>query len=156
MATSKPQRGILWTTNMTDWADWFSPGTAPPSMADADWAGELAVEPAIDVGHLARMTLGDRNLEHEVLRLFECQADLLLARMNEAAPAGVATLAHTLGGSARGIGARRVAVIAAALEYAAGTAAETAHLAATVAELGAAVAETRIAIAAMLSVAALE
>ena len=72
----------------------------------------------IDLVHLARMTLGDRSLEREVLRLFDRQSTLLIARMRSAAPAGLATLAHTLKGSARGIGAWRVARAAEALELA--------------------------------------
>ncbi len=73
-------------------------------------------EPAIDVAHLSRMTLGERSLEIQVLELFDRQAELLLARMIEVAPAGVATLAHTMSGSARGIGAWRVAAAAEAVE----------------------------------------
>jgi HPt (histidine-containing phosphotransfer) domain-containing protein len=75
---------------------------------------------AIDRGHLARMTFGDRNLEREVLQLFERQAGLLLARMHTREPAAVATLAHTLKGSASSIGATGVMGAAAAVEQAAG------------------------------------
>ena len=70
----------------------------------------------IDLVHLARTTMGDRSLEREVLQLFDRQSSLLIARMRTAAPAGIATLAHTLKGSARGIGAWRVARAAEALE----------------------------------------
>src|ERR1700744_938674 len=62
---------------------------------------------AIDMEHLAHMTLGERDLEVEVLRLFERQAELLLSRMREVGPEGVAALAHTLSGSAKGVGAWR-------------------------------------------------
>jgi HPt (histidine-containing phosphotransfer) domain-containing protein len=72
----------------------------------------------IDLVHLARTTLGDRSLEREVLQLFDRQSTLLIARMRSAAPGGIATLAHTLKGSARGIGAWRVARAAEALELA--------------------------------------
>jgi HPt (histidine-containing phosphotransfer) domain-containing protein len=72
----------------------------------------------IDLVHLARTTLGDRSLEREVLQLFDRQSTLLIARMRSAAPGGIATLAHTLKGSARGIGAWRVARAAEALEVA--------------------------------------
>ena len=75
----------------------------------------------IDLVHLARMTLGERSLEREVLSLFDRQSTLLLARMRSAAPAGILTLAHTLKGSARGIGAWRVARAAEALEVAEAT-----------------------------------
>jgi HPt (histidine-containing phosphotransfer) domain-containing protein len=72
----------------------------------------------IDLVHLSRTTMGDPGLEREVLRLFDRQSTLLIARMRSAAPAGMATLAHTLKGSARGIGAWRVARAAEALELA--------------------------------------
>src|ERR1043166_4369136 len=72
----------------------------------------------IDLVHLARMTLGDRSLEREVLQLFDRQSALLIARMRNAAPGGVAAIAHTLKGSARGIGAWRVARAAEAVELA--------------------------------------
>jgi len=72
-----------------------------PSLAPADRP--------IDLVHLARTTLGDRSLEREVLQLFDRQSSLLIARMRSAAPAGIAALAHTLKGSARGIGAWRIA-----------------------------------------------
>jgi len=72
----------------------------------------------IDLVHLARTTMGDRSLEREVLQLFDRQAILLIARMRAAAPGGLVMLAHTLKGSARGIGAWRVARAAEALEVA--------------------------------------
>ena len=75
----------------------------------------------IDRGHLSRMTLGERSLEREVLQLFDRQAALLLARMRSAAPGGVVIIAHTMKGSARGIGAWRVARAAEAVELAAST-----------------------------------
>jgi HPt (histidine-containing phosphotransfer) domain-containing protein len=74
------------------------------------------VDQAIDLEHLARMTLGEHTLEREVLMLFDRQAGILLARMWGAAPAAVAAFAHTLKGSARGIGAWRVAEAADAVE----------------------------------------
>jgi HPt (histidine-containing phosphotransfer) domain-containing protein len=82
----------------------------PPAPAEA----------VLDAAHLARMTLGDCSLQQEVLALFNRQAELLLARMHDVAPAGVATLAHTLQGSARGIGAWQVAKAAEAVERVAG------------------------------------
>ena len=82
-----------------------------------------AMPAAIDRSHLARMTFGDRSLEREVLQLFDRQADLLLARMRDREPSSVATLAHTLKGSAASIGATGVVQAAAAVEQA-GNAAE--------------------------------
>ena len=75
---------------------------------------------SIDLAHLARMTLGERGLEAEVLALFDRQAAVLLARMGDSTPAAVAAFAHTLKGSARGIGAWRVAEAADAVEMKAG------------------------------------
>lgn len=72
----------------------------------------------IDLVHLARITFGDRSLEREVLQLFDRQSGILIGRMRTATPAAVATLAHTLKGSARGIGAWRVARAAETLELA--------------------------------------
>ena len=86
-----------------------------PLVPDLPFAGE----PAIDLVHLARMTLGDRSLEREVLQLFDRQADLLVGRLAAADAGAVGALAHTLKGSARGIGAWRVARAAEALEQAA-------------------------------------
>lgn len=74
---------------------------------------EVAV---LDRDHLARMTFGDRSLEREVLKLFDRQSELLLERMRASEPAAIATLAHTLKGSAVGIGATRVAGAAAEVE----------------------------------------
>ncbi|HEX9324624.1 MAG TPA: Hpt domain-containing protein [Xanthobacteraceae bacterium] len=106
-------------------------------------------ERPIDLVHLARMTLGDRALEREVLQLFDRQAGMLVVRMQQGARAGVCAAAHTLKGSARGIGAWRVARAAEAVELAAGSAAQL-ELEAAIARLGAAAAETRALIADLL------
>jgi len=74
---------------------------------------------AIDRRHLARMTLGDRSLEREVLQLFDRQAAMLIVRIRASSPAAIASLAHTLKGSAAGIGADAVALSADATELAA-------------------------------------
>jgi HPt (histidine-containing phosphotransfer) domain-containing protein len=116
------------------------------------WTESLSVTPddrPIDLVHLARMTLGDRALEREVLALFERQATLLIARMRQATPEGVATLAHTLKGSARGIGAWRVARAAETLE-AMGTIG-TRNLAVELDRLAAAADEARAVIAELMS-----
>jgi HPt (histidine-containing phosphotransfer) domain-containing protein len=86
---------------------------------DANDAPSLAPDDRpVDLVHLARTTLGDRALEREVLQLFDRQSGMLIERMRNAAPAAIAALAHTLKGSARGIGAWRVARAAEALELA--------------------------------------
>ena len=71
---------------------------------------------AIDREHLTRMTFGEAALERELLELFDRQAELLIARIAQSDPTMVAALAHTLKGSAVGVGANEVAVAAAALE----------------------------------------
>lgn len=85
----------------------------------ADLAASVGRERAIDLVHLARMTRGDRNLEREVLQLFDRQATMLIARMRSSAPPAVCAAAHVLNGSARGIGAWPVAGAAEAVEHAA-------------------------------------
>jgi HPt (histidine-containing phosphotransfer) domain-containing protein len=75
---------------------------------------------AIDEEHLGRMTLGDRRLEREVLELFLRQSTIMLDRIVGAERPLAAAAAHTLKGSARGIGAWRVARAAELLEQAAG------------------------------------
>ena len=81
-------------------------------------------EAVLDRSHLARMTLGNRSLEQEVLELFDRQAELLLGRMRRTDGAGVMALAHALKGSAAGIGAGAVARAAEATERAARGSAE--------------------------------
>ena len=64
----------------------------------------------VDLVHLSRFTLGDDKLQREVLQLFRVQANLFLERLESA---GDVTkwheAAHTIKGSARGIGAWSVA-----------------------------------------------
>jgi HPt (histidine-containing phosphotransfer) domain-containing protein len=93
---------------------------APSAAVDPTMAPPLAPgEPAVDLAHLARMTHGERDLEREVLDLFDRQAGMLLARMACESPRVVAAHAHTLSGSARGIGAWKVAEAAENVEQAA-------------------------------------
>ncbi len=74
---------------------------------------------AIDRKHLTRMTFGDRDLERDLLQLFARQAGLLVERMRASEPSATACLAHTLKGSAAGVGAANVAAAAEAVELAA-------------------------------------
>ena len=104
-----------------------------------------AMARAIDLGHLGRMTLGERSLEREVLMLFVRQGDMLRRRMRQSAPAVIAAAAHTLKGSALGVGAFRVAGAAAAVESA-----KAADLAAALGGLDAALDEAKAAVAALL------
>ena len=69
----------------------------------------------IDIAHLKRMTLGDAGLEREVLAMFAGQAVRLIEAL-AALPADAAEIAHTLNGSARAIGAFKVADAAEAFE----------------------------------------
>ncbi len=110
---------------------------APPSQA-----------PAIDRVHLKQMTFGERSLERELLELFDRQAELLLARMRASEACVLATLAHTLKGSALGVGANAVARAAAAAEAAA--AESPAQRAAALEQLAAAIDTARVEIAALL------
>ena len=64
----------------------------------------------VDLVHLARYTTGNRSLEREILRLFRCQSELYVERLRDAdGPAAWQDAVHTLKGSARGIGAWKVA-----------------------------------------------
>ena len=69
----------------------------------------------IDRAHLGRMTCGDAGLEREVLAMFAGQSAGIVGVLSTL-PADATALAHTLKGSARAIGAFRVADAAEALE----------------------------------------
>jgi HPt (histidine-containing phosphotransfer) domain-containing protein len=105
-------------------------------------------ERPIDLVHLARMTLGERSLEREVLQLFDRQATLLLGRMQSAPATALASLAHTLKGSARAIGAGGVARAAETVEFMGAVDEGALHCA--LATLGAAIDEARTFIAELL------
>jgi hypothetical protein len=109
----------------------------------------VADAPPIDLRHLGRMSLGRRQLECEVLELFDRQAEMLLRCVQEAGPVRVASVAHMLAGSARGIGAWRVAEAAEALERAV---MENRKLALAFQTLECAVVDARLAICGMLRI----
>ena len=98
-----------------------SASVAAGSVA-AGRAKATAVRTAIDHDHLARYTLGNRDLEIEVLELFAGEAPRTLARLRMAAEADVVPprdwqlASHTLKGSARAVGAWKVASAAEAAE----------------------------------------
>jgi HPt (histidine-containing phosphotransfer) domain-containing protein len=71
----------------------------------------------VDFDHLERMTLGEMALAREVLEMFVTQSVRLLDAL-ATRPAERDALAHTLKGSARAIGAFKVADCAARLEAA--------------------------------------
>jgi len=67
----------------------------------------------VDLVHLSKYTLGNRALEKEVLELFNQQSVIYLKRLAEAENMVVwHQAAHTIKGSAKGIGAWKVAEIA--------------------------------------------
>ncbi|MCE1236238.1 MAG: Hpt domain-containing protein [Hyphomicrobiales bacterium] len=70
----------------------------------------------IDLVHLARQTFGSNDLEREVLGLFAAQTRILVEHIAAATPVDRGPLVHRLKGSARGVGATRVAALAEALE----------------------------------------
>jgi HPt (histidine-containing phosphotransfer) domain-containing protein len=105
---------------------------------------------AIDEEHLKRMTLGDGCLEREVLQIFVRQSAIMLERISSGQSGAIATAAHTMVGSARGIGAWRVAGAAERLERASREGAED-TVADAIAELKAASLEATAAIGARLS-----
>jgi HPt (histidine-containing phosphotransfer) domain-containing protein len=100
----------------------------------------------IDIAHLKRMTLGDAGLEREVLAMFSAQAVGLLGTPADL-PSDAGALAHKLQGSARGIGAFRVADAAESLESALQSGDDPAQ---PLAELNEAIAQVRAAIDAIL------
>lgn len=110
---------------------------APTAVSDA----------ALDLEHLRRMTFGDRRLERELLALFDQQASVLLPRMQAADAASVGALAHTLKGSALGVGAFAVAEAAAEVERVR----ELAALRDRIARLEVAIAAARAQIGALLA-----
>jgi hypothetical protein len=96
------------------------------------------------------MTLGDESLEREVLHLFDQQAGMLLDRMTREAPKVAVALAHTLVGSARGVGAWKVAEAAEMVECLAGKPGPT-TLTAAMNRLSSAIAEAQAAIGDIIS-----
>ena len=82
----------------------------------------VATATAIDLDHLDRYTGGERILNEEVLRLFDCQCADLVAHLEAAAASNDAAewklITHTLKGAARGIVANTLADAAADAERA--------------------------------------
>lgn len=101
---------------------------------------------AIDRAHLSRVTFGDASLERELLELFDRQCEILLARMHAAEADALKALAHTLKGSASGIGAWGVKEAASTVELSAATPARESAMR----QLAAAVADARASATALL------
>ena len=77
--------------------------------------------PAIDLAHLARQSLGDSQLERELLHLFDIQSARIASELGMPDPktdvrAVRLELAHTLKGSASAVGAHRVSTACDTLE----------------------------------------
>lgn len=115
------------------------------SAGCADQASGQSDESTLDIDHLGRMTFGDRDLEREVLQLFDRQTAMLAERLCGASATLAASCAHTLKGAARGIGAWRLARAAEQVERVAQSGAP--ELTAVVGQLVGAVDEARTAIA---------
>jgi HPt (histidine-containing phosphotransfer) domain-containing protein len=121
----------------------------PLHLERIDWMPSPPLAPddgPIDIAHLKRMTLGDAGLEREVLAMFSAQAVGLLGTLADL-PSDAGALAHKLKGSARGIGAFRVADAAESLESALQNGNDPAR---ALAELNEAIAQLRAAIDAIL------
>ncbi len=69
----------------------------------------------ISIEHLSRITMGDKDLEREVLTMFLSQSANFLVRLADL-PDHAGDIAHSLKGSAGSIGAMKVAQIAQELE----------------------------------------
>ena len=122
-----------------------------PDLQRIEWMPSPPLVPddgPISLDLLRRMTLGDADLEREVLGMFSNQAVRLLERL-QVMPEDAAAVAHTLKGSARAIGALDVADAAEGLK----AALRDGDPADALAWLGTAVAQARAAIADMLGVA---
>lgn len=85
------------------------------SMPGGEASGPARLRP-VDLVHLARQTMGDRELEQEVLALFVQQALAVRDKIAEVSAGERLLLAHGLKGSARGVGAFAIADCATAIE----------------------------------------
>lgn len=70
----------------------------------------------IDFTHLSRQTMGDRNLEQEILALFIHQANAVSDKLADADNEERIRLAHMLKGSSRSVGAFPIGDCAALIE----------------------------------------
>ncbi len=89
-----------------------------PENTESSGAGPPSIDPAIDRAALDAQTGGDADLAREVLALFAGQCRSILPRLTDpdlSLPER-ADLAHTLKGSAAGVGATRVQALADAAE----------------------------------------
>ena len=92
---------------------------APDTIATGRPGGEECAPSRgrpVDLVHLARQTMGDRDLEAEVLGMFARQVDAARGRLAAAGEDERRSLAHTLKGTARSVGAFALADCAAGIE----------------------------------------
>jgi len=85
------------------------------SMPGGEVCGAASSRP-VDLVHLGRQTMGDREVEREVLALFAQQSLSVRDKLASAGKNERLMLAHGLKGSARGVGAFAVADCAAEIE----------------------------------------
>jgi HPt (histidine-containing phosphotransfer) domain-containing protein len=85
------------------------------AMPGGEASGAKRARP-LDLSHLAGQTMGDRDLEREVLGMFVEQAKTVRRRIGKADLKERLFLAHALKGSARGVGAFPIAECAGAIE----------------------------------------
>ncbi len=83
-------------------------GTGATAMAISE-VGKLRRRRPIDLVHLARQTMGNRDLELEILKLFDTQLEGQVARVKSTeSSADLALPLHTIKGMALGVGARAI------------------------------------------------
>ena len=113
------------------------------AVASDSGPGDRSTADAIDRAYLARFTLGNAALEHEVLGLFAAQVPIYLTRLRGASTAKAwKEAAHTIKGSAAAIGAWRLArfaEMAEKIDVEAATAREEGHRDEVVAALATAI-----------------
>jgi HPt (histidine-containing phosphotransfer) domain-containing protein len=91
-----------------------------PKTSPQKTPGAAAEAPSpVDLDGLRRRTFGDAALEREVIGLFLDSLPSLAQRLAASSPEARAAAAHRLAGSARGIGADRLADLAAVMQQAA-------------------------------------
>ncbi len=93
----------------------------------------MSGNPVLDHAHLDRYTMGDQALADEVLGLFIAQIPISLGRLRASATCREwEQAAHTIKGSARAVGAWRLAAAAERAEHGSSERAAWAHLAADI------------------------
>lgn len=120
------------------WSGWHSMAfSSAESVAFSMPGGEVCAPSRarpVDLVHLARQTMGDRALEQEVLSMFVQQAGLVRDQIARADIKRRLFLAHSLIGSARGVGAFGIARMAEEVEREPSSAAHLKNLAAAIDE----------------------